>query len=230
MSSNPHTLNIRNLRALISPERMAAYELAAGAAGLGGAFLLYNWDVRLSGAFFEEVHYLEVVLRNALSARLAVLHGADDWYRHRDWFDPRDLQDVDDAIERLARRRKPVTPGRVVSELNLGFWRFMLAVRYDRILWQVPAGLQLAFPHLEDAYHNRGQIYDILVELNLLRNRIAHHQSILERDHLADHGTIVDVLGWISPDAAALVSVVGRVPAIVAKRPALVKVALPLGG
>jgi hypothetical protein len=100
----------------------------------------------------------------------------------------------------------------------MGFWKAMLSVRHDR-LWKPADGLHAGFPSLQDAYHRRGDVADIVNELNLLRNRIAHHQSILERDHLADHGTIVDLVGWISPDTAQLVAATGRVPKVVGIRP-----------
>lgn len=220
MSSDQKPLDLGSLRDALSHERLGAYERMAGGAGLDGALRLYAWDVRLAGAFFEEIHYLEVVLRNAIHVQLAALHGGDDWFRHRDWFPLRTLEELDSACDRLRSRGKPVTPGRVVSELNLGFWKAMLSVRHDR-LWKPRQGLHAGFPALEDAYHRRGDVADIVNELNLLRNRIAHHQSIIERDHLADHGTIVDLLGWISPDAARLVDGAGRVPRVVARRPVM---------
>jgi hypothetical protein len=225
VSINQTVLNLANLHAALSPERMQAYErLAAGAgltgdARLEGALRLYAWDVRLSGAFFEEIAYLEVVLRNAIHYGLSTLHGGDDWFRHRDWFPDRTLEEIEKACERLRQRRKPITPGRVVSELNLGFWKAILGVRHDRLFWHPTNGPRAWFPGLEDSYHRRGDVADIVTELNLLRNRIAHHQSIIERDHLADHGTIVQLLGWISTDASALVSATGRVPKVVAIRP-----------
>ncbi len=47
---------------------------------------------------------------------------------------------------RVAQLRRGETPGRVIAELNLGFWRFLLAKRYEETLWT--GTLRHAFPHL----------------------------------------------------------------------------------
>jgi len=215
-------LHIANLRGDLSPERLLRYERLSSRAGLPGALALYDWDVRLSGAFFEEIHYLEVVLRNALATRLTDMNGGNsEWFKRSDWFTDKSFSDITDALWRLDKRRKPKTSGHVISELSLGFWRFLTAARYHQLFWQKTNGFHQAFPGLSDALHHRGDVYDIVQELNLLRNRIAHHQSILERDHLADHATIVQLVGWISPDSAMLLTMVGRVPRLVARPPVL---------
>jgi hypothetical protein len=61
--------------AALSPERIAPYLRATGDGDLDVAVRLYEWNLAISGALYEALGILEVVLRNALSTQLAVHHG-----------------------------------------------------------------------------------------------------------------------------------------------------------
>lgn len=115
----------------LSQERLAPY-LHATNGDLTGAVRLYEWNLAVSGALYEALSILEVVLRNALSTQLAIHHGnlAGHWYD-----DPLDLlsdlahEDIAIARRRARKLRHRETPGRVIAELNFGFWKFLLAKR-----------------------------------------------------------------------------------------------------
>ena len=49
------------------------------------------------------------------------------------------------------------------------------------------------------AYHQE-EIYGTAVRCEL-RNRIAHHEPLLEHNIAADHAQIINLVGWISRDA-----------------------------
>lgn len=121
--------------------------------------------------------FLEVVLRNALGTQLAAHHGtlAGHWYD-----DPlgvlSDLahEDIAAARRRVRKLWRPETPGRVVAELSFGFWKFLLAKRYEATLWT--GYLRHAFPNLQP--QSRAVVYRSLDELHTVRNRIAHHEPV----------------------------------------------------
>lgn len=58
----------------LSAERLAPY-LRTMNGNLAEAVRLYEWNLAVSGAFYEALGIVEVVLRNALSEQLAAHHG-----------------------------------------------------------------------------------------------------------------------------------------------------------
>ena len=189
------------LAAALSPERLGHYLRTTGG-DLTAALRLYEWNLALSGALYEALGIVEVVLRNALSVQLTAHHGtlAGRWYD-----DPLDVLsapahgDIAAARGRVRKLHRAETPGRVVAELNFGFWKFLLAKRYEATLWT--GYLRHAFPDLQP--QSRATVYRALDELHTVRNRIAHHEPIHSRDSAADMLTIYRLLDWIDADVRA---------------------------
>lgn len=165
----------------LSEARLSSY-LRASNGDLGRALVLYEWNTAVSAAFFEVLADVEVVIRNAFD------HEFDAWVRRRgftsSWLEnqhglllPNAVKDISDARERLLRKKKHVTPDQVVSELNFGFWRFLLAKHYRTTVW--PFVGQYAFPNLESTKVN--DFSQRVARLHTLRNRIAHHEPIHNR-------------------------------------------------
>jgi hypothetical protein len=197
--------------AQLSEIRLEPY-LAAVGGDLERALTLYVWNARMAGALFEEIHYAEVFLRNALVAQLEAIAAANpntgDWYE-AGFLDEASFAEISRAKEKLSRRHTSPTEGRIIAELPLGFWHNLLASHEQR-LWE--RGLYRAFVNLPLSDSNEHlEVAQRLHELGELRNRIAHHEPILRRDHAADHCLILTLLGWISDDAAAWVEENGRV-------------------
>ena len=151
------------------------------------------------GRVLRGARILEVVLRNALSEQLAAHHGtlAGHWYD-----DPLGVlsaqvtDDIASARHRVAKLRRGESPGRVIAELNFGFRKFLLARRYEATLWT--GYLRHAFPNLHP--QSWAAVYRSLDTLHTLRNRIAHHEPIHNRDLTDDMRTIYRVLDWIDSD------------------------------
>jgi hypothetical protein len=198
---------------------MQPYVDAAGG-DHGAALRLYEWNSAVSGALYETLGHVEVVLRNALHQALSEHHAASG--RPGSWFDDparlltqRMRDDVGLARERLAARRVPVTPGRVVAELTFGFWRFLLAKQYEHTLW-IPA-LSHAFPLLRPS--RRTAISRRVDRLNALRNRIAHHEPIHRRRLDLDHRDVLFVARAVCDDTARWIERTSRVDLTLALRP-----------
>lgn len=201
----------------LSWERLGPY-LTATANDLGAALRLYDWNVSVSGALYEDLGVLEVALRNAIHDRLTTLHADEDvpWYEDpRGLLSPEALQDIDRARERVTRQDRPETPGRVVAELNFGFWRYLFAGRYEATLW-TPA-LRHAFPNLRP--QRRAAIADTTGRLHRLRNRIAHHEPIHRRNLARDATAIDTLLGWIDSEVLQWARSRSRLAAVLESRP-----------
>jgi len=92
----------------------------------------------------------------------------------------------------------------------------LLAARYERSLW-VPA-LRFAFPHLL-GHGMRRQAHDAVHGLHGLRNRIAHHEPIHDRQLDELHRTTLRVVGWICPVTAEWIRERSVVPRLLRRRP-----------
>lgn len=65
----------------------------------------------------------------------------------------------------------------------------------------------------------RAQIFQPLDDLRRLRNRIAHHEPILNRNIAADYASILDLIRYISPTTAQWVDCQSQVAAVLATKP-----------
>jgi hypothetical protein len=212
--------DLRVVRLRLSPERFARYEALAG--DLASAARLYEWNMRASAEFHRLLHGVEVILRNALHERMSEWHHASDL--PGTWFDdPLGLleakahDDIAVARRRIERQGRVATPGRLVSELTFGFWRYLLASRYETQLW-TPT-LRHAFPHLTT--RRRADVAKPVERLHHLRNRIAHHEPIYPRRLDLDERDALALVAAICGDSRRWLEDVGSVSAVLAKRPGL---------
>lgn len=135
---------------------------------------------------------LEVALRNAMSARLEAKWGLD-WYSNPDL--PLDDHSTG-ALNRAWKEIKdPKSPGKVVAQCMFGFWRNLLdrgdyfgreprRVRCGyEVLWR--GVLSKAFPgggvqaQNDRERWNREYALSIVSRVRALRNRVAHHEPMV---------------------------------------------------
>ncbi|HEX6682489.1 MAG TPA: hypothetical protein VF062_06815 [Candidatus Limnocylindrales bacterium] len=202
----------------LSAERFARYEAIAG--GLAPAVELYEWNMRAAAEFHRLLHGVEVILRNALHEQMSGWHhglGLPGM-----WFDdPLGLleakahDDIAVARRRIVQQGRVVAPGRLVSELTFGFWRYLLAGRYETQLW-TPA-LRHAFPHL--ATRRRADVARPVERLHHLRNRIAHHEPIYPRRLDLDERDALAVVAAICGESRNWLEGIGSVAGVLDARP-----------
>lgn len=198
-----------------SAPRLRSY-LAAAQDNVVIAERLYWWNIEVSGAFYGPLHCLELVLRNALDARLRSHLGQETWWDVAQ-LAPTGRRMVTEAADTCRRRGSGrVTADDVVAQLSFGFWTSLLTTRYDRSLW-VPT-LNRAFPYYRG---RRGDLHDSLEAMRLLRNRIMHHEPIHHRDLAADHRKIYRLIGFVDPVAAMEATAFDRVPMVLSCRKAV---------
>lgn len=219
MSTTQPLPNPLEVRDRLSPERLGPYLTDAVPAGdVSAALHLYAWNMELSSAFFELLGHVEVVMRNAMHTELTALSQAqfrsDNWFDQAGWFTPEANRDIADAKDRLNREGKPITPGRLVAELNFGFWRYLLGKHYDSVLWRF--AFVRSFPH---SGGRRANVYAVVEPMHRLRNRIAHHEPIHQRNHVDDHDNALQLVRWISADAQYWIEQHCRVHSVLAKKP-----------
>jgi hypothetical protein len=215
--ANPGLVNL--IRYRLSADRFVSYDRQAGGDRVA-SLRLYEWNTAASAACYATLQAVEIVLRNAINQQLTKLHSAQSlpgsWLDDPTHvLDPHRLADIADARRRVRRNGRPPTPGRLIPELPFGFWRFLLAGRYEQTLW-TPA-LRHAFPYLQP--RRRRDIAAPVDRLHQLRNRIAHHEPIHYRDLAADHADMLAVVAAVCPDTHAWVSRISTIAQAIAQRP-----------
>ena len=190
---------------------------------------MYEWNVEASGALYEALTLLEVALRNAIHDQLTLWHAAQSlpgtWLE-----DPSKLleekarDDISTAFRPAQQWRRvrgvqvanrPAPPvGAVVAELGFGFWRFLLASRYEHTLWL--GAMRHGFP---GAQGDRSRVEKPVRRLHEARNRIAHLEPILKRDLVRDEHDINYVIQSICPKTAHWAAGQRRLLDVSAKRP-----------
>ncbi|MGF6147903.1 Abi-like protein [Kingella potus] len=183
----------------LSTERFAPYLSQCGN-NFDAACELYIWNMAVSGAFFPWLNMVEIVLRNRIHFALSAVHGSRWVWQHgfintlpkpKQGFNPRD------ELAAVGKKYgKTQQTGKVIADLNFAFWQQMLKKNQLHTLWN--KHLSAAFPNLDLAKTtdaNRQTLYDHIEQIRKLRNRIAHHEPIHERDLSGDLDSILYVLG-----------------------------------
>jgi len=201
----------RTLISAITEERFAKYvERCTG--DRTAALRLYTWNTAASAAFYGPLQAVEVTLRNAVNQKLGRALG-QRWFERSPLMRANELRMANEAINTLKTRGTEPTPGRVVAELSLGFWTGLFANAYDQNLWRQHLHL-IVTPR-----RRRPDLFDDLDRLRTLRNRIAHHEPIHQRDLKADNDRVVRVLTGFNVAMMAWVSHHSRIPAVLGTRP-----------
>ena len=217
---------IVHLERSLSLERLAPYlELADGDRAY--ALLLYEWNTKISEALYSILQGFEVTLRNAIHDVMSVA------YKRPDWYDVAPLRGeektrIEEAKRRIEKDGREITPGRMVAELMFGFWTSLVGTAYAQTLWD--KHLHLA---LRETRVSRKAMAKRLKKIRFLRNRVAHHESIIgrkgeERNLRRDVSEIIEATAWICNTTAKWIVHTSSFDAARAQRPKPPEAKLPL--
>ena len=177
------------IRAALSEPRFRTY-LLAGGYDENYAIALYLYNARLSKAFLFPLHVVEVTLRNAIDEMLCSLYG-DAWTSNPAFYHVLSAESYGSLEKAKERARSPLR-SQIVATLTFDFWSNLFRPEYDRPLWQV--NLHTTLPNCP-AHFTRPDVQSRVRDINQFRNRIAHHEPILDADITATHALIVSVVG-----------------------------------
>lgn len=201
----------------VSAERLAPYRAVVGG-DRNRAIELYVWNADIASAFWALLGHLEVLVRNAMHEQLETwsvrTYGQPTWYTTcGQLFNEETNRDLATARRRATMSGRAETSGRVIAELPLGFWRFLLASRYERVLWRTC--LYKGFP----GQGRRRLLFDKASALHHLRNRIAHHEPVHNRPLEELHRDLLDVADWVCPVTREWIASQSKVPQVLAMKP-----------
>lgn len=187
---------------------------------------LYEWNLEISSAFQTPLHYCEIAVRNAVADTFCNAYG-EAWpshpglnrslnsYSRNLLYDSR--KKYDKRISEKIVMDSKIT-GKIVSELNFVFWEQAFARRWrnfwnDKILATFPNYPENDPDVLRTTLHRRIQ------NARELRNRIAHHEPIFERQLAQELSMIFDIVYWRSIAAAEWFLSVERVSLLLSQHP-----------
>ncbi|NEK19760.1 Abi family protein [Rhizobium leguminosarum] len=188
----PIKLTFVILEQAFSTERLYKYDAWAGG-DRAVALQLYGLNLAISEAFYTSLHMLEVTLRNAVQDRMTGLHGPLWFQNPAIIHDVTQQRNVASAVQKLGAA---ATPSQIVAEVTFGFWTGMFDHK-NNALWG---------PCLRPIFQSgtplqRKTVAKPLYEIRSLRNRIAHHESIIQLDLPHVHVELCQILGWLSTEA-----------------------------
>ncbi len=241
----------------VSSQRLATY-LRATFDDEQKALDLYVWGRKLSAAYFHDISVLEVALRNSLDAALAKKYG-DNWFRlSSSLFDARSYRQITDGWDRLPAKFRGTQAtdgkirGRLIASCMFGTWVAMLDVggatgvdgpcnraEHDAV-WTREVLLD-ALPGAnkeageERQRLDRAWVHEQMREVHILRNRIAHHESLVNgypipgtndasstpvrRTATAGYSFCMRLARMLDRDLAQFLQTTSQVPAVLSQDP-----------
>lgn len=183
---------------------------------------MYYANARVAQSFQPLLSFFEVILRNQLHYALAAHFNDVQWLINQKtgfMSDPslthtvkktgkvmvNDFlkKEVERSERTLIGKKRNVTAGRVIAELNLGFWNSLYETHHYALLKGVPCKI---FKSLPTGY-GRKEVNNAIQEIRTLRNRVSHNEPLCFSNKAYDmtyakemYGKINDFLSWINPD------------------------------
>lgn len=202
-------------------------------------YYFYLWSELVNGLFWQYLSRIEIILRNKINYTL-IKNVHKDWLlpskqqNTKVSFGEKHQAKIQQTINLLNNRKLTINNDRIIAELNLGFWVHFLKINFShtkeekknqKIGWEyfVPEILT-GYTYQNNNYHskirfwnnkkNQDFLYNRLRFLNILRNRIAHHEHIFkQRDKTFQYQTnnfleiltknlefILQMINWLSPN------------------------------
>ncbi|SNY80781.1 hypothetical protein SAMN04244553_2353 [Nocardia amikacinitolerans] len=200
---------------LLSKPRLLPY-LDAADQDKEVALRLYAWTSRTAAASFEIVGHLEVLLRNSLDRRLR------EHYREASvgipWFlmPTPGGESLSEAVETVRARLRPMNQesrDQIVAGLSFGFWSGLVGRKYEQ-LWR--DCLHRAFPNSSG---QRKQVSSAIEGVRKFRNRLAHHDCLLNVDVPFEIRRVLEVARYIDVDAEGWLAKLSSAMDVYAERP-----------
>lgn len=182
----------------LSRERLEPY----GRDGASDSLIMarYLWNIATCESLYSSIHLAEVSLRNSIHKQLTEFTQRPDWYESLNLISGWQLEEITYAKINITRKRKVVTPGRMVAELRFGFWTGF----FNKVHAKSGLGHKLAaavFPYAPRVERDMRKIDYRWTRIRELRNRVFHHERIIHWNDLdLQFETLLESINWISPD------------------------------
>lgn len=183
---------------------------------------MYYANARIAQSFQPLLSFFEVILRNQLHYALAAHFGDVQWlisqktgfmsdpgltYKEKKTGKIKKNDFLKSEVKRsekvLHDQGKNITAGRIIAELNFGFWNSLYEAHHYKLLKGVPCQI---FKSLPTGY-GRKEVNEMIQEIRQLRNRVSHNEPLCFNNRAFDmtyakdmYAKISDFLSWINPE------------------------------
>ncbi len=204
----------KQLKKIISKDRLNGYfrsvKKVKGSCSLLDAYAYYSWNTMLSESLYSSLQTLEVSLRNSIQNAANKHFKNPLWFQDTKILNPKEINIVKGAKKRLSDQGKHIDAGRMIAELNFGFWTLIFKGAYEHRLWH-PL-LKDVFPNMNSKIRTRRTLSKRLNKIRIFRNRIFHYEPIWYLNLQERHSEIIDVLLWIEPTLVNLLKPIDHFP------------------
>lgn len=200
----------QQLRKAISHERLEAYQARSNADSELLLAAHYAQNIALSESLYPAFQAIEIALRNSVHDTIAAACKSEAWFEARfNILLPQELDAIEKARATLRRGNKDATPGRIMAELNFGFWTSLFDLRYEQRLW--PLHLKTVLPYIPKTIRTRKIISSRMNRIRRLRNRVFHHEPIWYwQDLQQQHFEILEAIGWVNSSMKSFILTIDR--------------------
>ena len=176
------------------------------------AIRLYKINLHLSLTLFGIISIVEIALRNAIDEHYKKTLGQPEWLKinaqpsglfyHTQLRNKKgNFEQAEKIIFTINSLKNHYTHDKLVTELSFGFWRYL----FSGIQFQVFGNTLLQIFTKRPKGVNQKTIFQKLININNIRNRIAHHepicfssQNLPSINYSESHYTdMIDILEWL---------------------------------
>ena len=148
----------------------------------------YISNIKASQALYPVLSIFEVHLRNAIDVMLQYLIGKN-WLEEeitkQNLLYDYDYKKLEEAYSKVKSKyeEENITRGKIIAELNLGFWVNLCSKKYNPKIWTKKNTFRMVFPNFpKDRKESINGLSVQLVKIKNLRNRVFHYEPILKKD------------------------------------------------
>ncbi len=204
------------------------------------SYELYLWNIQMSGALLEVIGFYEVALRNTILKMLDKFYYpygilSDAFIKTlSNTAGEEFIRKVNKIQHRLSPKKAPfeyrknengllqplrisgIPQGLIVADLTLSFWENMLTTKNKKRYWQ--RHFKMSFCYLEnsseiDVIHKNTQ------EIRKLRNRVCHHEPIINVEIEKIFSNLKNTLAYIGPKLVDVMNEFERVSHLLQSKP-----------
>jgi hypothetical protein len=174
-------MKFADFQRIMSVPRMSRYLTSTGADSRK-AMTLYRLNLRLSQELFTVISCFEVALRNRIDQHYTGRMGSD-WLRDAampgGMYNNRHCGKTPYIISDALRKLNVYTHPKLVAEMDFGFWRYTFARHQffagGQSLLAIFPAKPISTPIIR---YDHNYVFSELEKINILRNRLAHHEPI----------------------------------------------------
>lgn len=169
----------------------------------------YKNNIRISQSLYPELSILEVTLRNAINSTLCQ-HISKTWLedeiKEQKILSDQEHAKLIRAYNETLKECKPkdFTIGKVIANLNFGFWTGICSKKYSTKIWHKKECFRGVFVNSPAKAQQINMLSKKLTSIRKLRNRIFHYEPVLSKSILNKYNEIMEVLSYLPQDNSSI--------------------------